>query len=191
MATSAFQDSARRRGQLYRAVAGGCVSDVDRLLQNVADPDYAIHGRSLLHHAGLRGFNAIAWLLIQHGANPDRTYGQQNRSLLHFAAATGRYGFANELLLGEANPNAITTSGATPLHFVARTGQEYFTRLLLKNGANPLIRDSNGRTPFHLAAKNQFTAIAKLLSDSGGSELSYERQQEIWDEKQVPTPLPN
>ena len=152
MAKDAFLNAGRNDGRLYRAVVSGDRRTViEELRQSDIDPDLSIGGKTLLHHAGERGLKEIARLLIEYGADVNRTYGKQRRSLLHFAFATYRYGFASVLLEGGANPTPRNFSKATPLHFAARSGQSYLADLLCSCNAEVNAQESLGRTPPYLA----------------------------------------
>lgn len=172
MAKEQFSVANRNDGRLYCAVVRGDLKTVAKEL-NAGDVDLSlmIDGKSFLRHAGERGFQQIADLLIRNGLDPNETYGQQQRSLLHFAAATFNYGFASLLLENRADPNLRTTSGATPLHFAARSGQSYLAAKLIEAGANSNVEDHQGRTPLMLARDKGYFDTIKILSDAGGRHL--------------------
>ena len=177
MATVAFHSAGRNDGQLYRAVIrGDRRAVVEELGRGDIDPDLTIYCKTLLHHAGERGFKDIARSLIEYGAEVNCTYGKQRRSLLHFAAATYRYGFASVLLEGGANPTPRTSNKATPLHFAARTGQEYLVSLLLDCGAKIDVRDNLGRTPLDLAVATGHVNLAQQLISSSNDLSSEDRK---------------
>ncbi len=136
-------------------------------------PDLSINGKTVLHHAGERGFKDIVRLLIDYGADANRSYGKLRRSLLHFAVATGNYGFASVLLECGANPSPRTRNNSTPLHFAARTGQGYLVDRLIKEGASVLIEDNNGRTAFYWAMKNGFNKVAQQIIEATDSTASF------------------
>ena len=170
MAKDAFHSAGRNDGRLYRAVVcGDRETVIEELRQGDLDPDLSIGGRTLLHHAGERGFKEIARLLIGYGADQNVTYGKRGRSLLHFAAATGNYGFASVLLECEAKPTPRANNMATPLHFAARSGQGFLAALLYNYGAEINARDTLGRTPLHLAMAKSHIALAKQLIGANGN----------------------
>jgi len=177
MATVAFHSAGRNDGRLYRAVTcGDRRTVVEELRKGDIDPDLTIQCKTLLHHAGERGFKDIARLLVEYGADVNRTYGKRSRSLLHFAAATYRYGFASVLLESGANPAPRTSSKATPLHFAARSGQSYLISLLLDCGAEINVQDSLGRTPLYLAELNGHVNLVQRLISSNGKSLMKNRK---------------
>ena len=153
------------RDRLYRAVVDGEHKTVNEEL-SIGDiaPDLSILGKTLLQHAGERGYKDIARQLIKYGADANRTYGKQRRSLLDFAAATGNYGFASVLLECGANPSPCTRNNSTSLHFTARTGQGYLVDRLIKARADVLAEDDNGRTAYHWALKKASTKLHSSLS---------------------------
>ena len=170
MTKEAFRSAGRNDGRIYRAVTWGDQKTViEELRQGDIDPDLSIGGKTLLHHAGERGFKEIARLLISYGADQNRTYGKRSRSLLHFAAATGNYGFASVLLECGANPTPKTNGMATPLHFAARSGHGFLASLLYEHGAQINAQDSQGRTPLYLAMLKSHTCLARQLIDANGN----------------------
>lgn len=173
MAINQFSIAGRNDGRLYNAVrVGDQETVVEELRRGDVDPNLQILGKSLLHHAGKLGFNAIARLLIEYGANPDQTYGKQRRSLLNFAVATGNYGFLSVLLEAGANASSQTASGATPLHFASRAGEGFMVARLLAAGADRYLRDRAGRSPLDVASDACRTDVARQLKPAAGSLAS-------------------
>ena len=171
MAKEQFASTGRNDGRLYRAVIWGDFNTAaEELRLGDVDLTVRIGCKSFLRHAGERGFKRIASILIEHGIDPNETYGKHQRSLLHFAAATHNFGFASVLLEHGANANAVTSSGAAPLHFAARSGQSYLSSELIKSGAKINAVDRLGRTPLAAALANGMTDTARLLAKSGGKD---------------------
>jgi ankyrin repeat protein len=165
MAREQFASAGRNDGRLFHAIVlGDMRTVVEELESGDVDLSLGVRGKSLLRHAGERGFNRIADLLVKHGLDPNETYGKRRRSLLHLAAATFNYGFASVLLENGADPNLQTISGAATLHFAARTGQAYFVRKLILAGANPELKDQQGRTPLRLAINLGNPETIRILS---------------------------
>jgi len=164
MAKEQFHIAGRNDGRLYRAIVDGDRKTVAKELRTGdINPDLSINGRTVLHHAGERGFKDIARMLIEYGADPNTRYGKQQRTLLHFAAATFNYGFASVLLECGAKPSTRTTSNSTPLHFAARSGQAYLVQKLVDKGADIVAKDNANRTPIQLAFAKGYPELAKRL----------------------------
>jgi len=166
-------------------IVGDPKTVIEELRQGDKDPNLSIHGKTILRHAGERGFKEIARLLIKYGADQNITYGKQGRSLLHFAAATGNYGFASILLECGANPTPRTNNRSTPLHIAARTGQSYLVALLCEYGAEIDAQDSLGRTPICLATIKSHTGLTKQLIEAKGDSVC-RSEAILWTTNQFP-----
>ena len=104
--------------------------------------------------------------LIDHGADPEATYGW-GRSALHFAANAGFASVVQVLLDAGADPNRPDErDGATPLFHAFRAGKSVdptvVAELLLEHGADPERTDRSGRT-----VAQRHRAAAALLAARG------------------------
>lgn len=152
MVKQAFSTSTNNSWHLFKAIRNGYLANVALELETGnANPNQIVRNRSLLWHAGSRGFKDICRELIRKGADPNWTYGNTQRSLLHFAVITHNYGFVSILLECGANASPRTIHGATPLHFACRTGMGYITTRLIEAGASLDVLDNQGRSPRQLA----------------------------------------
>jgi ankyrin repeat protein len=139
------------------------ISDVD-------DPDN--YGTTALHTAALVGSSACVQLLLDHGANINRT-GNHGRGALHFAAWNGHVDTINTLLKqkppGAPKPNAGDIHGRTPFWWACNTdSKESATALLTALKPEFSIAEINmpskrRRTPLRLAATHGFSEIVKEL----------------------------
>lgn len=160
---------------LLDAIQTGSIKDARLALSRGADQKRSPNPKSFLRLAGEAGHRQLCDLLVEFGADPNEVSGKREYSLLHNAVASGNYGFASTLLRLGADPNARSSSGATPLHFAARSGQGYLVRALLKHAAKPDIRDGNGRTPYDLAVESGHENVADLLTRAGRDSSHFGR----------------
>lgn len=180
MAKEQFHIAGRNDGRLYRAIVNGDRKTVTEELRiGDIDPNLSINGKTILHHAGERGFKEIARQLIAYGADANSIYGKQHRSLLHFAAATGNYGFASVLLECGARPSPRTRNNSTPLHFAARTGQGYLVDRLIKASADIMAEDNNGKTAFQWALKKGFNKVARQIVEASDTTVATRFMKEL------------
>ncbi len=111
-----------------------------------------------------KGNEAIAQLLLDHGAEINRPTRRGGRTPLHVAALYGPVGLVNFLLERGADINAQGLSGKTPFYVAATKCNEGILRLLFKGNDEDIIRllfsrgaDPNvkrdGRTALHDLAK--------------------------------------
>ncbi|KAK5056122.1 hypothetical protein LTR84_012675 [Exophiala bonariae] len=126
-----------------------------------------IHGSTPLHEAALKGHEATAKVLIDHGSDVlDTNYG--NCTPLYLAASYGKYSMINFLLqYGRPQLDVPDSRGTTPLHKVVEQGNLDMVQVMLEAGALVAAHDQQGSTPLHLAAKRGHTMIAKQLVSAG------------------------
>ena len=146
---------------LAQAVDDGNSVLEQRLAQG-ADPNAAVA------HAVARGRTDALWLLLSHGANPNRT-DPDGRTPLHLAARTGQPGPLRMLLAAGADPNAADPWGETPLHLAARSNRAEAIRLLLDAHANPAARDARGFSPLDVAAELDAAQAVDVLVAHGAA----------------------
>ncbi|KXH32664.1 hypothetical protein CSIM01_08029 [Colletotrichum simmondsii] len=89
-----------------------------------------------LYFASQNNMEAIAELLIDHGADVNMRYGRQQQTLLHDAARAGYHAICKILLDNEADPNARDYMEATPLFLAAFEGHTEVVYLLVGRGAH-------------------------------------------------------
>ena len=71
-------------------------------------------------------------------------------SCLHMAATDTQPEIVELLLEHGANPNAVTSDGATPLHCAFQYCAFEIAKLLIKGGADVTMRTSDGQSPFEV-----------------------------------------
>jgi hypothetical protein len=151
------------RTQLWWAAKDGRLADVERLLEEGANPNAAdLDGEGPLHVAARWGQVAIAEVLLTHGADPGAKalYGA---TPLQVSVLEAQVGAARALLSHGADANARDLFGKSPLHDAALRGNRELVALLLDYGADATAADDSGTTPLHLAARGGNKAMMKVL----------------------------
>ena len=153
---------------LFIASFKGDEETVKQLLIYKADPNIcAKNGISPLYGASNRD---IAELLLKAGASPNVVGGPNAVTPLHEACATGRVDIVQLLLLNNANPNTLNSSGLTPLCVAAVNGHVELVDILLKAGAQAdLQRTDKDWTPLFFAAVGGHFKVVELLLKYGAS----------------------
>ena len=106
-----------------------------------------------LYEAANRGHTEIVQLLLQAGADPDKS-NNLGWTPLHAAVANNHRDVAKLLLENGADPHvADDYDGWTPLHTATHYGQMIMVQLLLDGGADPHKASKTGRTPVSIAAE--------------------------------------
>lgn len=163
--------------RLYEAVTRGHRYEViDELNNDQVDLSIHIAGKSLLRHAGERGYKEIARLLLEWGMDPNEVSGKRRHTLLHHASLTCNFGFASVLLENGANASPRSSNRSTPLHGAARMGHEYLVRKLIDFNADVNAQDTNDRTPLLLAISKGHVKLAKILLCANGNPSLADRK---------------
>lgn len=157
-----------RYSTITEAIARGDLADVK--LHLAADPSRRDGAKDApltpLHEAILRNRTEIAVLLLDAGADPNRTDSSQ-RTPLHLAVERGNLPLVETLLRRKVRPDELDRTGWTPLHHAAAKNQVAIARALLAGGANPKALSARGGTPLHEAAASSGAEMVKLLLAAG------------------------
>jgi ankyrin repeat protein len=156
-------------GPLADAAMRGDYAQVRELLNAQTDANEPqVDGTTALHWAVQRDDLAMAQLLLDAGAAPDRANRTEARPL-QLAALNGSAELLTLLLAAGADPNAEQTStGDTALMIAARTGVPAAVEVLLDHGANLDARESwGGTTALMWAVNENQTDVISLLIDRG------------------------
>jgi ankyrin repeat protein len=161
--------AARPELDIFEATGLGCSERVAELLRR--DPSLAAawsaDGFTPLHFASFFGQEAIAILLLQHGADAAAQAKNPMKVMpLHSAAAAHNLAMVRALLEHGAPPNARQQQGWTAIHEAAQNGNKPIVEVLLKHGADRSPANDDGATPIDLATRNGHTEIVKLLQQS-------------------------
>ncbi|KIM94272.1 hypothetical protein OIDMADRAFT_184373 [Oidiodendron maius Zn] len=119
------------------------------------------------------GYEAVVKLLLENGAQLEKTKDAWDWTPLLWAAANGHDGengheAAVKLLLGKgAQLEAKSRYGRTPLSWAAGQGHEAVVKLLLEKGSQLETKDKYSQTPLSWAIENGHEAVVKLLLEKG------------------------
>jgi hemoglobin len=129
------------------------------------------YGRTLLHAAAAAANLALVELLLQLGAEPDRTDGGGHTPLYCVGNECKMPGGAKVVrVLVHAGANVNARDGAkrcSALHMAARRGNKEVVEALLDCGADIESQDSLGDTPLRRSVNCNKTEVAALLVQRG------------------------
>lgn len=119
-------------------------------------------GRLPLLHASYSGYNDIATLLLEYGAEPDLE-GREGLPL-YVASKNGHITLVHTLLNFGVNVNFPDRDGETAIFGAIESKQKEVVDLLMQNGANTFHVRKNGETPMDIAIKTkQWDIVVRLL----------------------------
>ncbi|KAL5982803.1 hypothetical protein ACLOJK_016880 [Asimina triloba] len=157
-------NSAAYHGDLYH---------LKGLINSGADPrktDY--DGRTALHLASSRGYEEIAWFLIQQGANVNCIDSFGNSPL--FEAVRAGHDRVSVLLAKNGAILNLEDAGSYLCKVVMESNIDLLKRLL-ENGVDPNSKNYDERTPLHIAAAEGLHLVANVLINYGADVLSRDR----------------
>lgn len=164
---------ASRYTPLVAASIKGQLEAVRVLLELGARVDHHQPGPPLvvptaLYHGVGRGNEAMAHLLLEHGADP-RIPGFRGTTVLMLACNKGLAGVVEALLLRwGVEVDEKDQDGRTALWQACRDGHHDIARLLLeRGGADPRLAGLYGTTPLEIAVKKDRQACIDLLQVGG------------------------
>jgi ankyrin repeat protein len=181
VATRTAVYGSQRRTRLMCAARSGDVRRVTALLRprgaerevDAVDAE----GRTALHHASEVGRVETVRLLLDKGADKDKTDAPRQKTScawrpLHYASAMGHAGVARLLLeRGAATEVEVEDVESAhrdePIHLACSLGRVEVVRLLLDAKASNDVQDSRGRVPIVCAIVKGQTAVVTLLLDRG------------------------
>jgi ankyrin repeat protein len=115
---------------LFQFVESGDLGDAKIALAAGADPTAKDdQGWTPLHWAAKKGYNDLAWVLIEGGAELTAK-SERGWTPLHFAAANGNVHLVRLLLEKGADPSARDERGETPANWASRHGHTSILMLL-------------------------------------------------------------
>jgi ankyrin repeat protein len=152
MTRSASGEAQRNQAKLQAAVRDGDALEVARRLKLGADPEGARSGFPLLHKAIEHGHHEVVRLLVEAGANVERT-SHEGWAPLTRADAEDQFDIAEYLISVGADESFRHRHGFTQLHKAARKGDGERCSILLRGGADVEAKAADGATALLLASK--------------------------------------
>eukprot|EP01034_Spumella_vulgaris_P043917 gene43917-54571_t len=120
--------------------------------------------RSPLSIASEHGQEAVALLLLEHGANPNK-FDEFLKTPLHYAAEFGHMNLVN-LLTERYASHSNFLKIRTPLHWAALSGQADAVRALVADGRDVDALDANDDSPLILASiASQLETVRVLVEE--------------------------
>ncbi len=127
---------------LDTAAAAGAIKTVHMLLDLHADPNKAGRsGGTALEDASLKGFDAIAGLLLDHGARIDQRNNDSGTTPLYAAASFGKSEVVRLLLNRGANPSLCGNNRKTPYQAAVENGYNDVAAEIGKRGGAGVCRE--------------------------------------------------
>lgn len=157
---------------LFYASSFGLVETVRTLLVEDREQINSSLGemRSCVPIAARHGFNGVAQLLIDNGADL-RNKDWKGDTALHEAAQNGQASTARLLLSSGATASSKGREGQTALHDAADKGFTEICGILIAHGAVLDHRDKSGKTALHCACGSRHAAVVSCLLDHGADVL--------------------
>lgn len=151
-------------GALIRS--GDCEA-VGSVLASGVSPDGQPDGVPPLLRAAFECRPDIALLLLQHGADPDASFGPDHITALLAACQSSCRSVARLLIEHGADPHAATQGGVTPLMAAAWWGSAGCLRELLSHDPDLLAVDHQGHDAVYFAALRGHAACLGQLLEAG------------------------
>ncbi len=165
-------------GDLHKAVLGGKIDEVRKLLEQGASVDeQGQDGFTALHLADAYGRVKMIVLLVSYGSDVNA---QDNlgRTILHYAIEREDVQSLISYIRLGADVIKADSTGMTPIHWAVRVGNVLLVEILLEmdNVKKCLnLTDKNGFTALHLADVNGWEKIITLLVDYGSDVNAQDR----------------
>ena len=155
---------------LWRAAHDGQVETARRLLLGggggvrgvEVDRARKDDGSTPLLQATFQGFAELARVLLQHGANVNKSRHDGWTPLL-LAAQKGFVEITKLLIKNRADINQVNSNRSTPINIAADSGHVAVVRVLLETGADTTIKNKWGDDPLASAREKDHLEVAALL----------------------------
>lgn len=125
------------------------------LLEQKLDIDAQINiGTTALHFALENGYDTIANILLDCGANP-KLRRRANGTCIHYLHPSITKATLKRLLAAGVDINAQSNDGYSALHYACENNRQSVIRMLLSNGAAPRLLDNKGESPLSYLLTNE------------------------------------
>ena len=153
---------------LLDVVWGGLANEVESMLHQGAPVDDADRfGHTALIVASYRGWGTIVQILLDAGATPNATNGD-DWSALHYAVQACHISVIHTLLNQGANPDLRDVNYWTPLHHAAHSGHLNVVDHLIACGGDYDALTSGSASSLVLATADNFEECALSIANAGG-----------------------
>ena len=134
-----------------------------------------------LQVAAINGHSGVVQILIDEGADPNKTDKYGDTILVQVLAANISTKRQNEvvkvLIDGGADPNKEGEEGQAPLHIAAGNGRPDVAQLILECGGDPNKSDRDwGWTALHYASSEDRRILTKVLLDGGAAPNTVDKE---------------
>ena len=164
-----FEHEAERRDWLNSLMMKTSAASVVQLLLELGTDAKAADndGWTALMFAARGGHEAVAKLLLEHGADVNAAANSDGWTALMVATRLGHEAVAKLLLEKGADVNAVRNDGVAALMLAAAGGHEAVGQLLLKHSADVRAASNRGDTALMCAAAGGHEAVCTLLLKNG------------------------
>ncbi len=165
--------------EITKAIKESDATKVTQLLTDGVDPNIlGGEGYPLLTHSVLLNNLEITKLLLERGANPNKTEENAFMTPLMRAAFQGNANIVSILVEAGADVNATNSLGETALMKAVTYDSVDVVEYLLSKGANPNLQDNQGKTASDLATDYGSQQTSNILSskktpDNGDGYFRY------------------
>lgn len=165
--------------EITKAIKESDATKVTQLLNNGVDPNsLSGEGYPLLTYSIMLNNLEVTGLLLDRGANPNKTEEKAFMTPLMRAAFEGNMEIVKTLVEAGADVNATNFLGETALMKAVNYDSADVVEYLLSKGANPNLQDNQGKTASDLAMDYGSQQTSNILSskkipDNGGGYFRY------------------
>lgn len=154
--------------KLYQATSRGDINTVREYITQLSPGEInsVIGGMTPVMKAASVGNADLVQLLIEHGADPNKS-GSHQRTALQYAAEKNRLAAARVLVKFGAELNGTDNSRLSPLTMAADRGYRDFALFLIDKGADVNIQHVQGWTALIDAARTGDLILVKRLVEAG------------------------
>ncbi len=160
---------------LFIAAHRGNLAEVQRLLNDGANPDVKLGGCAAIYQPIMRGYNDVCFALLDAGADPNIILPGELFPI-YIAAEFGNLALVKKLVACGAEIDKETPRGNTALRNAAEEGRYEVVKYLLENGADANSVNKVGLTILDAAEHYGYDDIATLIrrycSDGDSAESS-------------------
>jgi ankyrin repeat protein len=157
------------KSSIYKSVKEGDNQLLLNLISNGEDVNQEQDGVPLLFVACQNGNLKIVKILIEHGADVNKSEKSSDSTSILTAAQHGYLKIVELLIEHGADVNKVNSYGATPLILASDRGHIEMVKVLLKAGAQVNLAGSRNRTSLFFAIEQANQELIELLIDKGAN----------------------